>query len=461
MSVINTNLSSLNGQTQRNQADAKMSTAMQRLSSGLRINSAADDSAGKAIANRMDTNIRAADQVSKGINDGISLMQTAEGGLDGINDILQRARELAVQASSDTLSDSDRAAVNAEYHQLREEIDRVALGTEAFGKTPLAPTAKPPESLGDTPSIVDLPIELDKLEDSGIKAFRYIPEGVTGFRLSINDNGANDDIQLFTKDGTHVSGSEVPDTTAAGSTWGSIDKSGIGTEVFKTSAGFDAGAVYDASSLNAGTSDPATSTTTSFRGMNITYSGDSNATGSREESIQIDEVTEPLFIYVTGSGKFKFTELDWETPVPPPPTPESQPTEIVMSANYGQAPDTVTIEPTPADHASLGLEDVELDPIEKAREAMAKLQESMNQVDGYRSQYGALQNRFEGAIEGLANQSVATQAAQSRIMDADYAGEASKLVKAQILQQATDAMLAQANQSPRQTLNLLTDSANA
>ncbi|MGY4878611.1 flagellin [Vreelandella aquamarina] len=455
MSVINTNLSSLTGQAQRNQADAKMSTAMQRLSSGLRINSAADDAAGKAIANRMEANIRATDQTSQGINDGISLMQTAEGGLDGINDILQRARELAVQASSDTLSDSDRAAVNAEYHQLREEIDRVALGTEAFGKTPLAPTAKPPESLGDTPCIVDLPIKLDELEDSGIRAFRYIPEGVTGFRLSIYDNGANDDIQLFTQDGTHVAGSEIPASPSSNSTWGGISTANVGTDVFKTSAGFEASASYDASQLNTGTSDPSTNATSSFRGMNITYSGDANATGSLEESIQIDEVTEPLFIYVTGSGQFTFTELGWETPVPPPPTPESQPTEIVMSANYGQTPDTVTIEPTPADHASLGLEDVELDPIEKAREAMAKLQESMNQVDGYRSQYGALQNRFEGAIEGLANQSVATQAAQSRIMDADYAEEASRLVKAQILQQAGDAMLTQANQSPRQVLSLL------
>jgi len=457
MSVINTNTTALAGQNNLKRAQATMSTAMERLSSGLRVNSAKDDAAGQAIANRMESNLRANSAVARGINDGVSLVQTAEGGLDSINDILQRARELAVQASNGTLTDEDRASINTEYKLLRAEVDRIALGTEAFGQTPLAPLKTPPATIGSAPSIVDLPIEIDKLEMSGVRAFRYIPEGVTGFRLSINDNGANDDIQIFTRDGTHVAGSAIPASfdSSVPSVWGNIDQANVDSTFFSADSGFEEDAIYSTGQLNSGTSDPGTDSTTTFRGMEITYSGDSNAAGALEESISIDEVTEPLLIFVTGSGAFRFTEMSWETPVPPPPLPDSEPVKIAVSAQYGEAVDSITIDPTPSDSTSLGLEDVELDPIEKAREAMAKLQEAMNQVDGYRSQYGALVNRFESAINNLSEQSVNLSAAQSRILDTDYALESASLVRSQILQQAGTSMLAQANATPQALLSLI------
>ncbi|MGY2463752.1 flagellin N-terminal helical domain-containing protein [Vreelandella sulfidaeris] len=147
MAVINTNLLSLNGQNQLQRSQSAMETAIERLSSGLPINSAKDDAAGQAIANRMESNLRAGSALTCGINDGISLMQTAEGRLDSINALLQRSSELAIQSTKDTLSDAERSSINAEYQQLAEEIDRLAFSAEAFGKTPLAPLSRAHYSL--------------------------------------------------------------------------------------------------------------------------------------------------------------------------------------------------------------------------------------------------------------------------------------------------------------------------
>ena len=213
--------------------------------------------------------------------------------------------------------------------------------------------------------------------------------------------------------------------------------------------------------------------TSTYNGMTFSYSGDGDRyesgadyndginSGSLFEVVKIDKTTEDLVLMVVGSGAFIAT-ASWDsmpsptTPATPPAqTPTSSDTSIVLGAAFGSTPDSVTIKATPADSASLGLSDVELDPFEKAREAMKKLQEAMNQVDGYRGQYGALTNRFEGAIANLAQQSISTAAARSRIVDADYAVEVSNMTRAQILQQAGTSVLSQANQVPQGVLSLL------
>ncbi|MDW7645467.1 MAG: flagellin domain-containing protein [Desulfuromonadales bacterium] len=136
--TINTNIGSLNAQRNLNQTQGGLSKAMQRLSSGLRINSAKDDAAGLAISDRMTAQIRGLNQAVRNANDGISLAQTAEGALQETTNILQRMRELAVQSSNDTNSDEDRASLNAEFSQLIEEIDRIADTTSFNGKVLLA-----------------------------------------------------------------------------------------------------------------------------------------------------------------------------------------------------------------------------------------------------------------------------------------------------------------------------------
>ncbi len=131
--TINTNISSLNAQRNLNASQSSLATSMQRLSSGLRVNSAKDDAAGLAIAERMNTQVRGLNVAARNANDGISLAQTAEGALGKIGDMLQRMRELAVQSANATNNATDRAALNAEVSQLKEEIGRVATATTFNG----------------------------------------------------------------------------------------------------------------------------------------------------------------------------------------------------------------------------------------------------------------------------------------------------------------------------------------
>jgi len=130
MSVINTNLKSLQAQDSLNINNRKLSQAMQRLSTGSRINSAADDAAGLSISSRMDSQVRGLNMAIKNANDGMSLVQTAEGAMDEVTNILQRMRELAVQSASDTNSAEDRTNLNQEIEQLSSEIDRISSTTQ-------------------------------------------------------------------------------------------------------------------------------------------------------------------------------------------------------------------------------------------------------------------------------------------------------------------------------------------
>lgn len=143
MLTVNTNLFSLNAQRHLNAPQTRLTTSMQRLASGLRINSAKDDAAGLAVAERMTAEIRTNAQVQRGISDGISLVQVAEGGLSSVTEILQRMRELAVQPANATGSDQERGLINVEFVELRKEIDRLVDSTEIFGTFPLKGDSEP------------------------------------------------------------------------------------------------------------------------------------------------------------------------------------------------------------------------------------------------------------------------------------------------------------------------------
>ncbi|WP_441307049.1 flagellin N-terminal helical domain-containing protein, partial [Cronobacter sakazakii] len=156
MATIFNNLMSGNVLTQQKKTAASLSQSIERLSSGMRINSAKDDAAGQAIANRMSATLRANDVASRSMNDGVSLSQTAEGALSEVTDLLTRAKSLAVQSATGTLDASDRAAISAEFSEIKAQIDAISTGTTIFGKYPLAPAASPPppaSQLGNIPSI--------------------------------------------------------------------------------------------------------------------------------------------------------------------------------------------------------------------------------------------------------------------------------------------------------------------
>ena len=463
MAVINTNLISLASQQNLKKSQSSLATSMERLSSGLRINSAKDDAAGQGIANRMQANINAHSNIARGINDGISLIQTAEGGLSNINELLQRGRELAVQAATGTLSDGDRTVIQNEFIQIREQIDYISKNTEAFGKTPLAPLPPeaPADQLGSVQSIRNIDPKIGQSQSSGLIPLGFIPADTQSFQMTIDSFSQNDDIQVFTRDGKHLIG--TPPT--AGSAWSSTTNPSesvqsvteLENKVFTESNGFSSGVNYDDSFLLDGATffDTANPQSINYNGMNLTYSGDGNALGNNVETLKIDNIAEPLFVMVVGEGVFKIDQFEWEDAPTPAPSPISEPVNIVTGASVGDSVKTITIEPSPSDSETLGVAGVNLSQQASASDALSLFDQAIKKIDGYRSQYGALINRFEGAIENHRQQEISMSAAQSRIQDADYAVETASMVKAQILQQAGTSALAQANQIPQNVLSLL------
>lgn len=456
-----------------------LAQSIERLSSGLRINSAKDDAAGLAITNRMTANINADSVVSRGLDDAISLAQTAEGSLTSVSEMLTRAKTLAVQSATGTMSESDRRSIDAEYQQILAAITDISQGTQIFGQFPLA-TDKPvlpPVLLGDVAPInVKFPIQgTDYSFSSGIIPLAYLPAGSTSITITIDSLGLDDDLQLFTRDGKHLAGTPIngsdPDYTWTSR--GITDSARATARLLTEANGFSSGATYDDSDLIEGGATWALngSETLTYNGMKIAYSGDGDryeagsafndgSNGSnRIERIRIDNVTEDLIVIVVGSGSFT-SNLTWgDLPAPTiqPETPpvQSKPIDIITQANYGEPVQSVTLDPTPTDLISLGLNNTSLVTQSGARTTMTALDNALEKVSGYRSQYGAWINRFESGKSNLAQQGIANQAARSRIADADYALEVSQQIKAQILQQSQATVLKIAQQIPEAALALL------
>lgn len=481
MATINTNLLSANVLKNQAKDASQLSQTIARLSSGLRVNNAKDDAAGQAIANRMTANLGADSVIGRGLDDGISLSETADGGLDSISQLLIRAKELAIRSVNDALSESDRQSLQGEFQQISETIDQIAGNTEIFGRYPLAPAqADLPVKLGNVaPATSKFPQPgVSYGFTSGVVSLAYIPAGATNVVMDINSFSYDDDIQIFTRDGKHLVGTPLqgndPDPTwiSKGITNAAQANSGVITEA----NGFLPGASYDDATLLQGGSvyNLNGSATQSYNGMNLTYSGDGDryedaTTGgfndgnvsstNTNERVRIDNVTEDLVIMVVGNGSFN-AKMSWGNMPTPTYTPTDQvkvsmATQVVTSANFGDELRTKTIAPTPSDSASLGLANSRLNPKDEASKALGALDKALQTVSGYRGDYGATINSLESTKATLSAQTQATTAARSRIMDADYALEASNLTKAQIIQQASNAVLVQANQQPQMMLSLL------
>jgi len=284
--TINTNLVSLNAQRSLSMSQSSLATSMQRLSSGMRVNSAKDDAAGLSIAERMNTQVRGMAVATRNANDAISLAQTAEGALGKVGDLFQRMRELAVQSANGTNTDADRVSLNDEFVQLAQEATRTLGGTQFNGTNILATT------------------------------------NTSTFQVGANN------------------------------------------------------------------------------------------------SATLDRITVDAF--------------DWAT------------TATDVTAVLGTAVITGTDVPT-----------AQITDTTTAQNAIALIDDAIDEVNSQRATYGAVQNRFENVVSNLMQAGENQAAARARIMDADYAAETSNLSRASILQQAGNAMVAQANQLPQQVLALL------
>jgi len=370
--TVNTNVMSLNAQRNLTRSDGMLQTALQRLSSGLRINSAKDDAAGMAIAQRFTTQIRGLNQAVRNASDGISLSQTAESALDELTNNLQRIRELAVQSANVTNSASDRAALDAEVQQRVAEIDRIAVQTSFNGVNVLdgtfgSATFQVGANIGDTIS-VSLSI--------GVRS------GQIGATATITEAGA-----------------------------------------FDTSGG--------TSDVDITLGDPLAvpPNTTSF-----TFAQDA----TRQDVVdQVNAANvDGLSAFVDDAGLVQFVSDQ----------------DITLAgagiANIGHVAATTAADTT-------GLDSLSVTSVDGANVAMAKIDASLVTVNALRGDLGAVQNRFESTIVNLQTVSENLAASRGRIMDADFAAETANLTKAQILQQAGVAVLAQANAVPQTVLGLL------
>ncbi|HEJ0141215.1 TPA: flagellin FliC [Citrobacter freundii] len=501
--VINTNSLSLLTQNNLNKSQSTLSSAIERLSSGLRINSAKDDAAGQAIANRFTANIKGLTQASRNANDGISIAQTTEGALNEINNNLQRVRELTVQATNGSNSDSDLTSIQNEITQRLGEIDRVSGQTQFNGVKVLAQdnTLKIQVGANDGETIS---IDLKKIDTQslGVADFRVngaqkatASDLISKFGATGTDNysatvgGAAATVNVDVKSQTVTSGGNALYVSAAD-----------GSLVTGPTVANTASAVYTTTSTANGS---ATSMATlgantkvgekfSFDGMEFTKTAEgANPTfGNGTYTAKVDGKT--VTFTVGASTDASGTDAEVKTDVALHTSQNGTLTTAATTANKaatvadlqnanatktgstlkasgatydvdvdgnvttgaGANKKTMYVTTDKNGSAKLVNEDVAKASTSTA-DPLAVLDKALAQVDALRSDLGAVQNRFDSTITNLGNTVNNLTSARSRIEDADYATEVSNMSKAQILQQAGTSVLAQANQVPQNVLSLL------
>ena len=391
--VINTNIMSLNAQRNLNTSGGSLATSIQRLSSGLRINSAKDDAAGLAISERFTTQIRGLDVATRNANDGISLAQTAEGAMVEIGNNLQRIRELAVQSSNATNSTTDRDALNSEVNQLLKEIDRVSNQTSFNGTKLLDGSFS--GALFQVGADAGQTIGINSIVDSNIDAL-----GRAGFAATSTSTAAL------------ASGA----ATAAGSI-GGMSVNGIAIETVKVAV------------------------------------GDTGADVSKKVAAAINEKMDQSGVYASldSSGKLSMTSVKAGKDFTFTDATQTAATGLAYSG-AGIVAGTVAAN---AGAGTKFLKDLDISTVGGSQQALEIVDKALTAVNSSRADMGAVQNRFSSTISNLSTTSENLSASRSRIRDADYAKETAELTRNQILQQAGTAMLSQANSSTQNVMSLL------
>ena len=447
MLSVTGNYQSLGLSTLQNTA---LSTRLERLSSGLRVNSAADDSAGLQISNRLASEKRAYTQLNRNLNDGISYAQIAEGGLQESAAILQRMRQLAIQSQNGINSVSDRAALDKEFQQLKNALNGIAYNTEAFNRLPLVDDSDLLSA--NVPSISDTFTNgVNQSMTSGLRSIAYIPAGSTNIQINLNDNGANDDIQVFTVDGKHLAG-----TPLSAGTWNSngiSNSTSIESTFFLPTNGYEPTASYDDSNL-------LTIGSATIDGNSISFTGDQNASGNLNETLTIASNAQPLIISVIGSGAFNVTASWTSLGNEGGPTFTLGPVDITATNQLGVGTDFIELTKTPATLTDLGLDGTSLQNESDAESALERIDSALQLVSESRAFYGAKINQMASAIRNNAIGFENISRAHSQITDADFASETALLTQAQIVEQASISVRAQAKSSDEQVLGLLNDTVN-
>jgi len=493
--IINTNVASLNAQRNLNASQSDANTALQRLSSGLRINSAKDDAAGLAIANRLTSQINGINQAVRNANDGISAAQIAEGALAESGNILQRIRTLAVQSANATNSSSDRTALQAEVDQLTAELDRIA-STTAFGETKLlngsfqSKTFQVGAQVGET---ITVSIDSARSSDLGqiysvtgltanLQDVDATTSGVTAQNLVFNIQGQSTTVAVAAGDSAKTIANNI--SSNVGGLTGSASTSA--TVVF--TGGANAGGAGDTFTINgvtlnidlsgANSNDLKADALVAAINSDSTLSASLTATdlGAGNGLSIVDADGDNIDIGYTGNVNSAF-DVDFTGGAAAESVASGGNAVVTGSISLTGTADTTTLtdysvysdtdasitagtSTAPANAATISqlstrVGDIDLTTVAGANTALGLLDSALTQIDSQRADLGAVQNRFESVISNLSNVSENSAAARSRIQDADFAAETAELARAQILQQAGISVLAQANAQPQNVLALL------
>ena len=440
--VINTNILSLTTQNNLNRSQGVLGTAIERLSSGSRINSAKDDAAGQAIANRFTANVRGLTQAARNANDGISIAQTAEGAVNEINDNLQRIRELTVQARTGSNSESDITSIQEEVDQRLAEINRISEQTQFNGVKVLSKDSSLRVQVGANDNET-INIDLKEINSKVLKVddLKLTEKGQIGEKIQKLDTTAikNDDIKF------NSAGLDSP-VLIKTSTKGEfvLQNGDAGNEKYYKvkSSNFDNDGKLNLADLTEASGAEETELKAA-----VTNPGRIEVTGTDTVVNKGERIIQKAI--VPGEGRELFNKLDSEGKVDDNKFWLKKDGEYysVTRADFDESTGELR-----SDFSFISAQKIE--PTIKD-EPLAKIDEALKTVDSLRSSLGAVQNRMQSTINNLNNSVNNLSAARSRIQDADFAVEVSNMSRGQILQQAGTAVLAQANQVPQGVLSLL------
>ena len=489
-SVINTNVASLNAQRNLSTSGSSLATSLQRLSSGLRINSAKDDAAGLAISERFTSQIRGIDQATRNANDGISLAQTGEGALASAGDILQRIRELAVQSVNASNSASDRAALQGEVSQLASELDRIA-GTTAFNGQKLLD--------GSNTNTFQVGANANEVITASTANFRTDNYGNNRIGAKAATATSNlGDLTIGSTAGSKISAAAATHATVTSTI--TIDGAlGSAAVVVATGSSAKAAATlvngksadtgvtanakteFDLSAFTASTSYSLNLTSNNTTAVAVSFTAGStiNADGLSGAVNAINDATAKTGVTAKVNSAGTGITLN-----------NASGEDITISINSGTGGLTIGGTATASSASAVGTGELVFDSeksfavtsstnagfllattttssqlqkvsqvnvgnVDAANRTIALVDGALQAVNGQRAKFGALQSRFESTISNLRTTSENLSASRSRIRDTDFAAETANLTRSQILQQAGTAMLAQANALPQQVLSLL------
>jgi flagellin len=475
--VINTNLGSINAQRNLNKSQGSLQTSLQRLSSGLRINSAKDDAAGLSITQRFTSQIRGLNQAVRNANDGISTAQVAEGALDETTNSLQRVRELAIQSANGSNGTGERAALNSEAQALISEVDRIATTTRfgsrllldgSYGTSSFQVGAQANETIN---------VSLGDSRTSALGTNVLTADGtVTGNVVAGTANGiaAETDLTITTGAGTSTaisyaansSAKTIADAinsaagslgvTAAATNSTTLSGAAVGVNSFTLNGSNVSANITDVNDLSAlaaaingvanttgvsasfaSASNKSSITLTTSDGRNISLGAFANATAGND-SINFGgtALTENGTVAAVKSGTISLTSSKGSI------TTSNAAADVFAAAGTNNS-------------SFSAVASVDISTAQGAQNALAVIDGALETISSQRADLGAVQNRLESTIANLSNVSENVSAARSRIQDADFASETANLTKNQILQQAGISVLSQANSLPQQVLSLL------